>query len=95
MAQLPEVLEVVRLMEAFRAFDADNDGLITASQLSELMASLGHAVAGQDVKAMMQKAEKNQDGLLGFREFLKMTAMTEKAAKILGLETLKRLSSSL
>ena len=33
---------VFRLVDAFRAFDADNDGHITTAQLGGIMASLGY-----------------------------------------------------
>ncbi|KAK9167648.1 hypothetical protein Scep_002839 [Stephania cephalantha] len=71
--QTDALSEAVHLMEAFRAFDADNNGLITGSELGGIMASLGHAVSEQEVRAMMQKGDANKDGLLSMREFLDMT----------------------
>ncbi|GAV76226.1 EF_hand_5 domain-containing protein [Cephalotus follicularis] len=61
------------MVEAFKAFDADNDGFITTSELGGLLASLGHNTSEQDVRAMMQQGDTNRDGLLGIEEFLEMS----------------------
>ncbi|KAK9095989.1 hypothetical protein Sjap_021486 [Stephania japonica] len=71
--QTDALSQAVHLMDAFKAFDADNNGLITASELGGIMASLGQAVSEQDVRAMMQKGDTNRDGFLSMREFLEMT----------------------
>ncbi|XP_057973753.1 probable calcium-binding protein CML29 [Malania oleifera] len=63
---------VVSLVEAFRAFDADNDGLITGAELGGIMDSLGCGMKDQDVEAMMQQADTNRDGMLSMQEFLDM-----------------------
>ncbi|KAK6938467.1 EF-hand domain [Dillenia turbinata] len=60
------------LVEAFRAFDADNDGSITAAELGGIMASQGYNPGEQDVKSMMQQGGTNRDGLLSIEEFLEM-----------------------
>lgn len=68
-----EVLShVLGLVEAFRAFDSDNDGAITAPELGGIMSSLGYNPTEQEVRAMMQEGDKNKDGLLSIEEFLKM-----------------------
>lgn len=68
-----EVLShVMSLIEAFRAFDADNNGLITEAELGGIMGSLGYNPSEHDVKRMMQQGDKNRDGLLSIVEFLKM-----------------------
>lgn len=60
------------LVEAFRAFDSDNDGSITAAELGGLMGSLGYSATEQEVRAMMREGDKDRDGLLGLDEFLAM-----------------------
>ena len=68
-----EVLShVMSLIEAFRAFDGDNDGLISAAELGGIMGSLGYNPSKHDVKGMMQQGDTNRDGLLSMGEFLKM-----------------------
>ncbi|GLT57750.1 hypothetical protein SLA2020_307000 [Shorea laevis] len=64
--------QVLGLVEAFRAFDADNDGAITSAELGGILSSLGYNASEQDVRAMMQQGDKNKDGLLSMEEFLEM-----------------------
>ncbi|GFZ09649.1 hypothetical protein Acr_21g0002480 [Actinidia rufa] len=63
---------VFRLVEAFRAFDANNDGYITTAQLGGIMASLGYNPNEQDLKVMMQRGDTDRDSLLSIEEFLEM-----------------------
>ncbi|CAK9169627.1 unnamed protein product [Ilex paraguariensis] len=71
-AETETLNHVLRLMEAFRAFDSDNDGSITAAELGGIMGSLGYNPSEQDVTTMMQKGDTNKDGLLSISEFLDM-----------------------
>ncbi|KAK6939817.1 EF-hand domain [Dillenia turbinata] len=70
--EMDTLSHVLSLVEAFRAFDADNDGSITAAELGGIMASLGYNPSEQDVKSMMQQGDTNRDGLLSIEEFLEM-----------------------
>lgn len=63
---------VLSLVEAFRAFDADNDGRITQAELGGILGSLGYNASDQEVRAMMQHGDKNKDELLSIHEFLDM-----------------------
>lgn len=63
---------VLGLVEAFRAFDSDNDGSITAAELGGIMGSLGYNPSEQEIGAMMQQGDTNKDGLLSMEEFLEM-----------------------
>ncbi|KAI8014271.1 putative calcium-binding protein CML29 [Camellia lanceoleosa] len=71
-AETETLSHVSRLVEAFRAFDSDNDGSITAAELRGIMSSLGYNPSEEDVEAMMQKGDKNKDGVLSIEEFLEM-----------------------
>lgn len=71
-AELETLNHVLSLMEAFRAFDADNDGRITEAELGGIMGSLGYNASQQEVRAMMQQGDKNKDGLLCVNEFLEL-----------------------
>ncbi|KAM7253422.1 hypothetical protein ACFE04_026040 [Oxalis oulophora] len=64
--------QVFRLVETFRAFDADNDGCITILELGGILASLGYHVSKEEVRAMMQQGDRNKDELLSIDEFLAM-----------------------
>lgn len=62
------------LIEAFRAFDVDNDGLIAAAEVEGIMGSLGYNPSEDDVKMMMEEGDVDKDGLLSMEEFLEVNA---------------------
>ncbi|XVF36841.1 hypothetical protein REPUB_Repub19eG0093200 [Reevesia pubescens] len=71
-AETETLSSVLSLVEAFRAFDADNDGAINAAELGGILGTLGYNASEQDVKAMMLQGDTNKDGLLSIEEFLDM-----------------------
>ncbi|XP_062098144.1 probable calcium-binding protein CML29 [Humulus lupulus] len=71
-AQTEALSHVQGLVEAFRAFDSDNDGSITEAELGGIMGSLGYNPTEEEVRAMMQEGDVNKDGLLSLEEFLEM-----------------------
>jgi len=71
-AEMETLNHVLSLVEAFRAFDADNDGRITKAELGGILGSLGYNASEQEVGAMMQEGDKNRDGFLSIQEFLEM-----------------------
>ncbi|KAL2317760.1 hypothetical protein Fmac_031636 [Flemingia macrophylla] len=72
MGEMETVNEVLSLVEAFRAFDVDNDGRITHAELGGILGSLGYNASEEEVRAMMEGGDKNKDGLLSIHEFLEM-----------------------
>ncbi|KAK9930717.1 hypothetical protein M0R45_027745 [Rubus argutus] len=71
-AETEALHQVVGLVEAFKAFDSDNDGKSTAPELGGILGSLGYNPSEQDVRAMMEQGDTNKDGLLSIEEFLEM-----------------------
>ena len=71
-AETETLSHICRIIEAFRAFDADNDGAITVAELGGIMGSLGYNPSEEEVSSMMQKGDTNKDGLLSIEEFLEM-----------------------
>ncbi|CAL4959464.1 unnamed protein product [Urochloa decumbens] len=71
------------LMEAFRVFDADGDGRITAEELRAVMeAILGGGAEGcslDDCRRMIGSVDADGDGFVGFQDFARMM-MTAAAA---------------
>ncbi|KAH7655867.1 Calmodulin and related proteins (EF-Hand superfamily) protein [Dioscorea alata] len=61
---------VFSMMEAFRAFDSDNDGQITVDELGGIMSSLGYNPSRQEIVDMMRRGDTDGDGLLSIEEFL-------------------------
>ncbi|KAI4375119.1 hypothetical protein MLD38_013028 [Melastoma candidum] len=64
--------QVHKLVEAFRAFDSDDDGWITAAELGGILRSLGCNVSDHDVGAMMPQGNAGRHRLLSMDEFLEM-----------------------
>ncbi|MFJ4923509.1 EF-hand domain-containing protein [Streptomyces sp. NPDC088725] len=57
--------------KAFDRFDANGDGLITATEYKSAMAQLGdHYVTETVAQAVINAHDANGDGLLNFDEFL-------------------------
>uniref|UniRef100_A0A7C9DW68 EF-hand domain-containing protein n=1 Tax=Opuntia streptacantha TaxID=393608 RepID=A0A7C9DW68_OPUST len=63
---------VLSLMQAFQAFDSDNDGCINEAELAGIMGSLGYKITDQEVRAMMSQADTNRDGQLSLAEYLEL-----------------------
>lgn len=59
------------LREAFRVFDEDGDGFISAAELKSVLTRLGLA-DGDDVERMIRSVDQNSDGLVDFAEFKHM-----------------------
>ncbi|BBM99068.1 hypothetical protein MPTK1_1g18460 [Marchantia polymorpha subsp. ruderalis] len=70
----PEMLREVRynqeeLLALFRAFDRDGNGFITAVELAQSMARLGHTLTVKELADMIREADTDGDGRISFTEF--------------------------
>ena len=57
------------IRQAFKVFDRDGDGYITIAELRLVMANLGEKLTNEELDAMMNEADKNNDGQIDFSEF--------------------------
>ena len=57
---------------AFKVFDRDGDGLITAEELRLTMNNLGEPLTKAEVKAMIAEADLDGDGKINFKEFQRL-----------------------
>ncbi|XP_057531202.1 probable calcium-binding protein CML43 [Amaranthus tricolor] len=60
------------LTEAFKVFDSDGDGFISASELQQVLSKLGFPEAQQElqhIQLMISSFDHNHDGLVDFVEF--------------------------
>ncbi|XP_062208079.1 probable calcium-binding protein CML35 [Phragmites australis] len=63
------------LMDAFRVFDADGDGRITAEELRAVMESIlgeGEGCSLDDCRRMIGGVDADGDGFVGFQDFARM-----------------------
>jgi len=65
---------------AFRVFDHNNDGTISKDELREAMVNFGTRVTEDEFQTMFSEADKNQDGLIDFDEFVMMMLPSTSAA---------------
>ncbi|KAG8053953.1 hypothetical protein GUJ93_ZPchr0001g29784 [Zizania palustris] len=77
-----EASEEEELMEAFKVFDADGDGRITAEELRGVMVAIlggGDGCSLDDCRRMIGGVDADGDGFVGFQDFVRMM-MTATAA---------------
>ncbi|KAL2320995.1 hypothetical protein Fmac_029964 [Flemingia macrophylla] len=57
------------LKEAFKVFDRDQDGYISASELRLVMVNFGEKMTDEEAEQMVREADLDGDGLVNFEEF--------------------------
>jgi len=60
------------LREAFRVFDRDGNGFISASELRHVMTNLGEKLTDEEVDEMIHEADLNGDGMVNYEEFVNL-----------------------
>eukprot|EP00930_Biecheleria_cincta_P043005 TRINITY_DN29583_c0_g1_i1.p1 TRINITY_DN29583_c0_g1~~TRINITY_DN29583_c0_g1_i1.p1 ORF type:complete len:148 (-),score=58.92 TRINITY_DN29583_c0_g1_i1:253-696(-) len=58
--------------EAFRVYDRDSKGFITADNLQFMMKSLGENFSDADIKDMILEADADEDGKISLADFTKL-----------------------
>ena len=54
------------IREAFRVFDKDGNGFISADELRHIMGNLGEKMAEEEVEEMIQTADIDGDGKINY-----------------------------
>ncbi|XP_048733345.2 calmodulin-like isoform X2 [Ostrea edulis] len=62
------------MLEAFKVFDKNGDGVISVSELRQVMSNLGQSLTDRELQKMFQNADQDGDGEINFNEFLQMMA---------------------
>uniref|UniRef100_A0A7S2PNU8 Calmodulin n=1 Tax=Leptocylindrus danicus TaxID=163516 RepID=A0A7S2PNU8_9STRA len=60
------------IKEAFRVFDKDGNGFISAAELRHVMTNLGEKLTDEEVDEMIREADIDGDGQVNYEEFVKM-----------------------
>ena len=64
------------ILEAFKVFDKDGNGVISARELKVVMANLGETLTETEVEAMISDADMDGDGCINYAEFFAMVNTT-------------------
>merc|ERR1711924_557064 len=67
------------LIEAFRVFDKDGNGFISAAELRHIMTNLGEKLTDEEGDEMIREADIDGDGQINYEEFVKV--MMAKGAR--------------
>ena len=57
--------------EAFKVFDKDGNGFISAAELRHVMTNLGEKLTEDEVDEMIKEADFDGDGQVNYDEFVK------------------------
>ena len=60
------------LMAAFKVYDKNGDGKITAAEMQAALKELGDKIPAETAAKMMKDADANGDGVIDYSEFCKM-----------------------
>ncbi|KAF9347859.1 hypothetical protein BGX34_002842 [Mortierella sp. NVP85] len=60
------------IKEAFKLFDRDCNGRITAAELCQVMAHLGEKLSDAEADKMIRESDADGDGQITYNEFLKL-----------------------
>lgn len=71
-AKEQEAASEAELKEAFRMYDADHNGLISARELHRVLRQLGDKCSVADCSRMIRSVDADGDGCVNFEEFKKM-----------------------
>ncbi|XP_038597257.1 calmodulin-A-like [Tachyglossus aculeatus] len=58
------------IREAFRMFDKDGNGYVSAAELRQVLATLGETLTDEEVDEMIQVADTDGDGKVNYEEFV-------------------------
>jgi len=58
------------MRNAFRVFDKDNSGTISADEIATVMATFGQHLSADELQFMVQEVDKNGDGTIDYEEFV-------------------------
>ncbi|GMJ00237.1 hypothetical protein like AT1G32250 [Hibiscus trionum] len=76
--------QLEELRDIFQSYDRNKDGCITQLELGSLLRSLGLNPRSDEVEAVIQKVDANNDGLVEFSDFMTIVApelmLEEKSA---------------
>lgn len=70
------------LRQAFRVFDEDENGVISAADLHHAMTHLGDKMSEEEVDEMIREADINNDKQINYEEFITMITSASKLSNL-------------
>lgn len=60
------------LIEAFKVFDRDGNGVISPGELKHVMNTLGEKMTDDEIEMMIEAADIDKDGSVNYQDFVRM-----------------------
>ncbi|KAK3578512.1 hypothetical protein CHS0354_007765 [Potamilus streckersoni] len=60
------------IKDAFKVFDKDRNGFITAAELKQGMLELGERLTNEEIDEMILEADTDRDGQISYEDFLQL-----------------------
>ena len=70
--RLPDRHTQEYIKKIFQYFDLDNTGKITSRHLKKIAQEIGETLSEEELKEIMEEADKDEDGYIGFEDFYRI-----------------------
>ena len=60
------------VINAFRVFDKEGNGLISSAELKHIMMTIGDKMTEEEADEMVNEADIDEDGMINYEEFVRM-----------------------
>ena len=68
----PDTKTEEEVINAFRVFDKEGNGLIASSELKHIMMTIGDKMTEEEADEMVNEADIDEDGMINYEEFVRM-----------------------
>ena len=68
----PETQTEDEVINAFRVFDKEGNGLIFSAELKHIMMTIGDKMTEEEADEMVNEADIDEDGMINYEEFVRM-----------------------
>ena len=72
MKSSPDTQTEDEVINAFRVFDKEGNGLISSAELKHIMMTIGDKMTEEEADEMVNEADIDEDGMINYEEFVRM-----------------------